>query len=67
MLFSKREITYLNNSVDLKVLPLMSCNCRRLRKTLERQTEGIRIALPQEEVAEVEIIVFENQVDNGPL
>lgn len=57
MSFSKREIRYLNNSVDLKNLSIMSCNCRRLRKTLEGKTEGMRIELPQEEKAEVDITV----------
>lgn len=31
----------------------MSCNCSRLRKILEGKTEGMRIALPQEENASV--------------
>lgn len=33
-------------------------NRRRLRKTLEGKTEGMRIALPQEEKTEFDIPVF---------
>lgn len=44
--------------MDLEILPIMSCNSSRLRKTLEGKTEGMRLALPQEEKAEVDITVF---------
>lgn len=54
MFFSKTEIRYLNNSVDLKILSIVSHNCSRLRKTLEGKTQGMGIALPQEEKAEVD-------------